>query len=165
MKMPEGDWLYHCNFKYRSILYNWKLDRLCCKCPLAIKATTYLCCLTMKWINIRFFFVCLWRLKSLYYAFKLIDWFQFTFSVYSGWSCVGSAPDASRAWRCGCGLRNVSAAWRCAACDALAPHAPVYRWEPMEWYESCNMSHKGQETRTNNLAIRANATRAPLWSK
>ena len=46
---------------------------------------------------------------------------------YSGWSCVGSAPEASRAWRCACGLRNVSAAWRCAACDALAPHAPVYR--------------------------------------
>lgn len=49
---------------------------------------------------------------------------------------MGSAPGATRAWRCGCGLRNVSAAWRCAACDALAPHAPVFRYV----VESCMRS-------------------------
>ncbi|KAI8440669.1 hypothetical protein MSG28_009032, partial [Choristoneura fumiferana] len=48
-------------------------------------------------------------------------------TLQTGWSCVGSAPGPTRAWRCACGLRNVSAAWRCAACDKLAPHAPVYR--------------------------------------
>ncbi|KAG6448478.1 hypothetical protein O3G_MSEX005537 [Manduca sexta] len=75
----------------------------------------------------------------------------------SGWSCVGSAPEASRAWRCACGLRNVSAAWRCAACDALAHHAPVYRLSDDEDQPS-GMTEKdnpAQDTmiRSNTLAV------------
>ncbi|XP_050682748.1 calpain-D [Leptidea sinapis] len=74
-----------------------------------------------------------------------------------GWTCVGSAPGASRAWRCVCGLRNVSASWRCAACDALAPHAPVYRLSDDEEQASGmtekDKSDKDSMIRSNTLAV------------
>lgn len=76
----------------------------------------------------------------------------------SSWSSVGSAPGATRAWRCSCGLRNVSASWRCAACDALAPHAPVYRLPDDEdqasgMTESNNSAQDHTMMRSNTLAV------------
>ncbi|XP_053616241.1 calpain-D isoform X2 [Plodia interpunctella] len=79
----------------------------------------------------------------------------------SGWSCVGSAPDASRAWRCSCGLRNVSAAWRCAACDALAPHAPVYRLSDDE-DQAAGMTDKDKAAKDNTM-IRSNTLAVPSY--
>ncbi|XP_028035624.1 calpain-D isoform X2 [Bombyx mandarina] len=81
-------------------------------------------------------------------------------SFYSGWSCVGSAPEASRAWRCGCGLRNVSAAWRCAACDTLAPHAPVYRLSDDEEPGGPGMTDKNK---SDNTMIRSNTLAVPAY--
>ncbi|CAH1634691.1 unnamed protein product [Spodoptera littoralis] len=80
-------------------------------------------------------------------------------SFNSGWSCVGSAPEASRAWRCACGLRNVSAAWRCAACDALAPHAPVYRLSDDE-DQASGMTDKEKSAQDNTM-IRSNTLAVP----
>ncbi|XP_060806249.1 calpain-D isoform X2 [Amyelois transitella] len=79
----------------------------------------------------------------------------------SGWSCVGSAPDASRAWRCDCGLRNVSAAWRCAACDKLAPHAPVYRLSDDE-DQAAGMTDKDKSAQDNTM-IRSNTLAVPSY--
>lgn len=80
-------------------------------------------------------------------------------SFNSGWSCVGSAPEASRAWRCACGLRNVSAAWRCAACDAIAPHAPVYRLSDDE-DQASGMTDKEKSAKDNTM-IRSNTLAVP----
>ncbi|RVE46808.1 hypothetical protein evm_008516 [Chilo suppressalis] len=82
-------------------------------------------------------------------------------NLNSGWSCVGSAPDASRAWRCGCGLRNVSAAWRCAACDALAPHAPVYRLSDDE-DQAPGMTDKDKSAQDHTM-IRSNTLAVPSF--
>ncbi|XP_072945477.1 uncharacterized protein sol [Epargyreus clarus] len=79
----------------------------------------------------------------------------------SGWSCVGSAPLASRAWRCGCGLRNVSAAWRCAACDALAPHAPVYKLSDDE-EQTAGMTDQDKSDQDNSM-IRSNTLAVPSY--
>ncbi|XP_034836385.1 calpain-D [Maniola hyperantus] len=79
----------------------------------------------------------------------------------SGWSCVGSAPLASRAWRCGCGLRNVSASWRCAACDTIAPHAPVYRLSDDE-EQSSGMTDKDKSDRDHSM-IRSNTLAVPSY--
>ncbi|KAL4703347.1 hypothetical protein ACJJTC_013113 [Scirpophaga incertulas] len=79
----------------------------------------------------------------------------------SGWSCVGSAPDATRAWRCACGLRNVSVAWRCAACDALAPHAPVYRFSDDE-DQASGMTDKDKSAQDNTM-IRSNTLAVPSY--
>ncbi|XP_026736436.1 calpain-D [Trichoplusia ni] len=78
----------------------------------------------------------------------------------SGWSCVGSAPEASRAWRCACGLHNVSAAWRCAACDAIAPHAPVYRLSDDE-DQASGMTDK--EKSVPDTMIRSNTLAVPSY--
>ncbi|XP_068622966.1 calpain-D [Battus philenor] len=83
-----------------------------------------------------------------------------TSNFNSGWSCVGSAPLARRAWRCGCGLRNVSAAWRCTACDALAPHAPVYKLSDDE--EASGMTDKEKAAQDNTM-IRSNTLAVPSY--
>ncbi|KAI5639006.1 zn-finger in ran binding protein and others domain-containing protein [Phthorimaea operculella] len=77
----------------------------------------------------------------------------------SGWSCVGSAPERSRAWRCACGMRNLSAAWRCAACDTLAPHAPVYRLSDDE-DQASGMTDKDKSAKDNTM-IRSNTLAVP----
>ncbi|XP_049878318.1 calpain-D isoform X2 [Pectinophora gossypiella] len=84
-----------------------------------------------------------------------------TNNLNRGWSCVGSAPDASRAWRCACGLRNVSAAWRCAACDALAPHAPVYKLSDDE-DQATGMTEKDKSAKDNTM-IRSNTLAVPSY--
>ncbi|CAH2055616.1 unnamed protein product, partial [Iphiclides podalirius] len=84
-----------------------------------------------------------------------------TSNFNSGWSCVGSAPLARRAWRCGCGLRNVSAAWRCTACDALAPHAPVYRLSDDE-DQATGMTEKDKLAQDNTM-IRSNTLAVPSY--
>ncbi|XP_063622600.1 calpain-D [Cydia splendana] len=84
-----------------------------------------------------------------------------TSNINSGWSCVGSAPGPTRAWRCACGLRNVSAAWRCAACDALAPHAPVYRLSDDE-DQASGMTDKEKSAQDNTM-IRSNTLAVPSY--
>ncbi|XP_050355302.1 calpain-D isoform X1 [Nymphalis io] len=79
----------------------------------------------------------------------------------SGWSCVGSAPLASRAWRCDCGLRNVSASWRCAACDKIAPHAPVYRLSDDE-EQTSGMTDKDKPDQDHSM-IRSNTLALPSY--
>ncbi|XP_041969035.1 calpain-15-like isoform X2 [Aricia agestis] len=79
----------------------------------------------------------------------------------SGWSCVGSAPLATRAWRCSCGLRNVSASWRCAACDVIAPHAPVYRFSDDE-DQSTGMTDKDKSDKDDSM-IRSNTLAVPSY--
>ncbi|OWR46829.1 Calpain-D, partial [Danaus plexippus plexippus] len=79
----------------------------------------------------------------------------------SGWSCVGSAPLASRSWRCGCGLRNVSASWRCAACDKIASHAPVYRLSDDE-DQSSGMTDKNKSDQDHSM-IRSNTLAVPSY--
>lgn len=76
---------------------------------------------------------------------------------------MGSAPEASRAWRCACGLRNVSAAWRCAACDAIAPHAPVYRLSDDE-DQASGMTEKEKSAQDNTM-IRSNTLAVPSQYK
>ncbi|KAG7304842.1 hypothetical protein JYU34_010229 [Plutella xylostella] len=85
-----------------------------------------------------------------------------TSAFNSGWSSVGSAPGATRAWRCGCGLRNVSAAWRCAACDALAPHAPVFRFSDDDDDQASGMTDK-DKTAQDHTMIRSNTLAVPSY--